>query len=276
MTKYNKDKVWMFRQWRFDTTNHPVRTSDQPITITKKLNLSHNEKQALEGFARSCGCSTSEAVRIALHEWKRFTGGLREPLEAKTKRTHRVSVGLTASDERMLNKAAEALEMKVIDALRFIVLTLQRDLRDDKVKSLGGCKLISQSQLKREHLKANKPANPQIQKLREEYEQRGEELAQERYEEDQQWGQYLDHAAGTGQLSTFIENGELDFLSFKHWYTQAYLTDNESEAELADAFKDPDKDKAVKVIARQIMLLCDDLTWKEALEEAERQYEEDK
>ena len=56
------------KQYRFDTTNHPIVQSRKEYKFRLKTILSHQEEQQLEELINSLQCSKREATRISFYE----------------------------------------------------------------------------------------------------------------------------------------------------------------------------------------------------------------
>ncbi len=295
--KYNKSRNgtwWPIKQYRFNTDDHPVTLDKDPKTEEIQLMLSYNEKQIVDGLTNMLMSKTSIALRVALQEHHRVKGSVHNhkgymPAQhnrAVTKRDRKVKARVTATEASLAKSLATEWDVKVSDVIRVCCLELASLIRADKIKSLQGCKRLTQMECIKEWGKNNKdrPKGSKLTALKKAAQTASTKTEEQLEEEYAYWGTCLDHANAMGVASQFnhteYHNGSavaeyFDFDSFKHFYTQAYLGGADEDEKVAEALADDNKELAIKALAKQYATWVDgdDLDWEEHIEEATKDWE---
>ena len=182
--KYNhhsKSKGFFFlKQNRFDSTNHPIRTSRKELKFRMKTILSQQEEQMLVGLINTLQCEEREAIRIALYEAARRGRSWVEgcvpyasrfsTFKAHVGRSRQITVALTKSEKNKILSLADELELTEKEVVRLSIIWLQRGIKLGQIRNIEKCKLIAQDKLAREWSRENqgKSPNPKTAGIRDE------------------------------------------------------------------------------------------------------------
>ena len=158
MTKFNRTPWWPIKQFRFNTTNHPVMVCAESKPYQVKVSLTHNELQILEGLARILQSSTQEALRVALYEAEKLAlcvdpwahlEGPQKPTQRGLKK-NQINVKLTTAEHQTLARLCEEHGLKAPALLRKVYISLAKGIRSEEIKRLTKSARINQKQLSRE------------------------------------------------------------------------------------------------------------------------------
>ncbi len=300
MTKHNpkfntsRDGTWWpIKQYRFETNNHPVVIDKAPKNKEVQMKVSHNEKQIIEGLANILMCKPSVALRVALQEHGRVKGDVHTheaflpAIHAKksTKRSQNLKARVTQAEAELAARLAAEWNVKASDVVRICCIELARLIRADRITSIKGCKRLTQIECIKIWGAANKdrPKGSKLTALTTAA-QKALNLAEDKQFEDFQfWGECIKHANETGMAEQFTHteyyngntvNEYFDFESFKVWYVDTQLDGGDGDANYKEAIANPDKDAAIKALAQQYALWCEDGSdWKEFIAQATEDYE---
>ena len=294
--KYNTSRDgtwWPIKQYRFDTRNHPVAIDKTVKANEIQLFVSHNEKQIIDGLANILMCKASTALRIALQEASRVKGEIHnhkgfKPAEHRkkvTKRTYKVKARVPATEAALAAQLANDWDVKVSDVVRICCIELASLIKADKIKSLKGCKKLSQLDCIKLWGEKNKdrPKGSKIKALTQASHTASMKSEDEIADEYAFWGAAMAHSnfEGTADQFNHVEyhNGHkcgeyFDMESFKVWYVQTHMGGGDGEAEITEALASPDREKAIEAIAKQMAKWCDeDENWEEFIEQATEDYD---
>jgi hypothetical protein len=153
MSKFNKKTYgnhwWPIKQFRFDTSKHPVIKSSRgrPASVP----LTYKEKQMLEGLARILQCDEQTALRIAVYEFQQSQPYLRpsiiEGATALVDRKKTAPVSLTSALTKEQEKVAKTIGVTYKQSLRVALVWLCRGIRDESITHLTKSRRIGQNVL---------------------------------------------------------------------------------------------------------------------------------
>ena len=182
-SKYNlhtKSKDFFpIRQYRFDSSNHPIIKSRKECRFRIKTILSKQEEQMLDGLTNTLQCNRKDALRITFYEAARRGSKLVQPysIYAKrdstarghTSRSIKLTAALPGSEKEALLKLASELDLSEKEIFRLSIIWLESSIRNGSIYRIHKCRLISNDDLGRKWSRENrgKPKNPRVAALKE-------------------------------------------------------------------------------------------------------------
>ena len=194
------------KQYRFDTTNHPIVQSRKECKFRLKTILSHQEEQQLEGLINSLQCSKREAIRISFYEALRrgkeslqtvLIYALRDSKErGHTARSKTLTVALPNAEKKALLELGKELDLSEKEIARLAIIWLAYGIKYEAITRIHKCQRISYDKLADKWSKENrgKAPNPQMKKLKEARDIEKEILIA------------MDEGAGLDSCNTFFTN----------------------------------------------------------------------
>ncbi len=167
------------KQYRFDTTKHPIIQSRKELKHRVKTILSVQENQQLTGLVNSLQCNQRDAIRIAFYEaLRRGTESLQTVLKYATRdskerghtaRSHRLLISLPNSEKQALLEIGKELDLSEMEVVRLAIIWLAYGIKHETITRIHKCQRIAIDTLADEWSKKNrgKPPNPQVKKLKE-------------------------------------------------------------------------------------------------------------
>ena len=167
------------KQYRFNTTNHPIIQSRKELKYRVKTILSVQENQQLTGLVNSLQCNQRDAIRIAFYEaLRRGTESLQTVLKYATRdskerghtaRSHRLLISLPNSEKQALLEIGKELDLSEMEVVRLAIIWLAYGIKHETITRIHKCQRIAIDTLADEWSKKNrgKPPNPQVKKLKE-------------------------------------------------------------------------------------------------------------
>jgi len=167
------------KQYRFNTTKHPIIQSRKELKHRVKTILSVQENQQLTGLVNSLQCNQRDAIRIAFYEaLRRGTESLQTVLKYATRdskerghtaRSHRLLISLPNSEKQALLEIGKELDLSEMEVVRLAIIWLAYGIKHETITRIHKCQRIAIDTLADEWSKKNrgKPPNPQVKKLKE-------------------------------------------------------------------------------------------------------------
>lgn len=167
------------KQYRFNTTKHPIIQSRKELKHRVKTILSVQENQQLTGLVNSLQCNQRDAIRIAFYEALRrgteslqtvFKYATRDSKErGHTARSHRLLISLPNSEKQALLEIGKELDLSEMEVVRLAIIWLAYGIKHETITRIHKCQRIAIDTLADEWSKKNrgKPPNPQVKKLKE-------------------------------------------------------------------------------------------------------------
>ena len=167
------------KQYRFNTTKHPIIQSRKELKHRVKTILSVQENQQLTGLVNSLQCNQRDAIRIAFDEaLRRGTESLQTVLKYATRdskerghtaRSHRLLISLPNSEKQALLEIGKELDLSEMEVVRLAIIWLAYGIKHETITRIHKCQRIAIDTLADEWSKKNrgKPPNPQVKKLKE-------------------------------------------------------------------------------------------------------------
>ena len=167
------------KQYRFNTTKHPIIQSRKELKHRVKTILSVQENQQLTGLVNSLQCNQRDAIRIAFYEaLRRGTESLQTVLKYATRdskerghtaRSHRLLISLPNSEKQALLEIGKELDLSEMEVVRLAIIWLAYGIKHETITRILKCQRIAIDTLADEWSKKNrgKPPNPQVKKLKE-------------------------------------------------------------------------------------------------------------
>jgi hypothetical protein len=169
MTKFNKGSMsnyFPFKQHRFDTTQHPVVTTDEKVTSAVFTLLSVDEARMMSGLSSVLQVSERDAVRIALYEACRadengleLTRPYSDPFTKKrghTDRKKKTSVKCSKSEKNQMIQLAKELGVSEKEVIRLAIIWLAKGIKEETIRHLTKSKKIGQKKLSQKWNEDNK------------------------------------------------------------------------------------------------------------------------
>lgn len=226
-TPFGEDKSmawWRIKQFRIDTTNHPIIKCREKCASRISTILSQQEEMMIEGLKNSLQCSPREAIRIALYEVslasaEALTDSLQRAKATSTARGHtsrsrKHSANLPRNEKEEAMKLAMAHGISEKEIFRLAVIYLEHGIRTETIVPQC-CRRISQKELSKKWERENNASGPsRLEQLKvagqlawNQEAEEGQELDAERYELDGEWISFLSDSALGYQL--FDEDGDV-------------------------------------------------------------------
>ena len=167
------------KQYRFDTTNHPIITSRKECKFRLKTILSVQEEQQLTGLINSLQCTQREAIRIAFYEAVRrgskwvetvLKYALRDSKErGHTSRCKTLTVALPNAEKQALLELGKELDLSEKEIVRLAIIWLAYGIKYEAITRIHKCQRLAFDKIAQQWSRENqgKPPNPQVSKLKE-------------------------------------------------------------------------------------------------------------
>ena len=167
------------KQYRFDTTKHPIIQSRKELKFRVKTILSVQENQQLTGLVNSLQCNQRDAIRIAFYEaLRRGTESLQTVLKYATRdskerghtaRSHRLLISLPNSEKQALLEIGKELDLSEMEVVRLAIIWLAYGIKHETITRIHKCQRIAIDALADKWSRENrgKPPNPRVKKLKE-------------------------------------------------------------------------------------------------------------
>ncbi|KGG28515.1 MULTISPECIES: hypothetical protein [unclassified Prochlorococcus] len=182
-SKYNlhsKSKDYFpIRQYRFDSSEHPIIKSRKECKFRLKTILSKQEEQMLEGIINTLQCERRDALRISFYEAVRRGCDAVEPAvryarrdskeRGHTARDRTLTVALPNSEKKALLELATELDLSEKEVVRLAIIWLEKSFRNGTIDRIHKCRMKSNDDIADKWSKENKgaPPNPKVAKLKE-------------------------------------------------------------------------------------------------------------
>src|SRR5210317_1563303 len=121
-------QYFSIKQFRFDTSRHPINQSEERCAASLKTVISHQEKQIIDGLVNTLECSERQALRICIYEFlskteetptqdlARARSGSSE--KGHEKRNHKLKLQLPSSEKKAFTESRESQGLKEGELLR--------------------------------------------------------------------------------------------------------------------------------------------------------------
>lgn len=256
MAKFNKNPRWMWNKYRFDTTDHNALVTELPKDVQVQVAVNYNESKQLEALSSMTTTTIEEAIRISLYEVQRIdaemVSSLKQPRE---KRNTTVDVNLTGVEALLVIDTADRLGITADQVLLAIPLLIYSMIKDQKVRSLGGCRVLSQAAVRKQHDQTRSHKTAQhILDRQATYKQRGEEMDQAWEEHLEYWTPIIDSYIKTRRAPEFCWDGDEEFgvrnfnpETFIWWYNNVEMAEHNGEASFQRAL-DMDREEGIATL----------------------------
>ena len=192
-------QYFSIRQFRFDTTFHPINQSKERCSASLKAVISQQEGQIVEGLVNTLECSERQALRICIHEFLASVKVIPEQdLECaksgSSKKGHegreaQLKLKLPSSEKKGFTEACKKFGLKEGELLRLTFIWLRNQIRVKDLARLDSSSRRSQIELFRKWSSTHDGSPSKLASLREASQQawdEAEERALDRYLEKEQ------------------------------------------------------------------------------------------
>ena len=153
---HGKTKYFPIKQFRFDTSKHPINQTKEKCTNKLAVLLSHQESQMMIALVNSLQSPSREAIRIMLYELSTSVSNapektIRYILAKSTERGHtsrnkQLEIRLPESEKTALLDKAKALGITEKEAIRLAIVHLEKSIRAGETTTLTNSKILSQGE----------------------------------------------------------------------------------------------------------------------------------
>lgn len=192
-------QYFSIKQFRFDTSSHPVIQSKEKCSASLKAVISHQERQTIEGLVNTLECSERQALRICIHEFLASVKVIPEQdiecaKSGSSKKGHegretQLKLQLPSSEKKGFKEACEKFGLKEGELLRLTFIWLRNQIRVNDLARLDSSSRRSQIELFRKWSSTHDGSPSKLTSLREASQEawdQAEERAFNRYLEKEQ------------------------------------------------------------------------------------------
>jgi len=169
-------QYFSIKQFRFDTSSHPVVQSKERCSASLKAVISHQERQTIEGLVNTLECSERQALRICIHEFLASVKVMPEQdLECaksgSSKKGHegretQLKLQLPSSEKKSFKEACKKFGLKEGELLRLAFIWLRNQIRVKDLARLDSSSRRSQIELFRKWSKGHDGSESKLKELR--------------------------------------------------------------------------------------------------------------
>ena len=170
-------QYFSIKQFRFNTSRHPINQSKERCAASLKAVISHQERQIIDGLVNTLECTERQALRICIHEFlnnaeetsaqdlSRARSGSTE--KGHEKRNQKLKLQLPSSEKKAFTESRESQGLKEGELLRLTFIWLRNQIRVEDLARLDSSSRRSQIELFRKWSTTHDGSESKLKNLRE-------------------------------------------------------------------------------------------------------------